>query len=105
SRYYLNCSIESHYASYSWYHEDVLVRSCNSSRPQPGCFHFIPSVRREHFGHYTCVSEEEGFRQELVKERLLDRQRSAGQRGSAAAGPAPPRLRVLVLLLLARLLH
>ncbi|NWY71015.1 SEM7A protein, partial [Erithacus rubecula] len=105
SRYYLNCSIESQYASYSWYHEDALVQSCNSSRPQPDCFHFIPSVRREHLGHYVCVSEEDGFRQELVKERLLDRQRLLGQRGAAPDTPPAPWLCLLSALLLAELFH
>ncbi|NWI46294.1 SEM7A protein, partial [Picathartes gymnocephalus] len=108
SRYYLNCSIESHYATYNWYHEDALVKSCNTSRPQPDCFHFIPSVRREHYGHYVCVSEEDGFRQALVKERLMDRRSFLPQRGRAPPAPAPrlhPLLVLLVLLVLARLLH
>ncbi|NXB53668.1 SEM7A protein, partial [Leucopsar rothschildi] len=99
SRYYLNCSIESHYATYNWYHEDVLIKSCNTSRPQHDCFHFIPSVRSEHYGHYVCVSEEDGFRQALVKERLLDRLRFQWQR---SRGPAtlPSGLQLLLLLLL-----
>ncbi|NXQ25756.1 SEM7A protein, partial [Alaudala cheleensis] len=104
SRYYLNCSIESHYATYNWYHEDVLVKSCNSSHPQRDCFHFIPSVRREHYGHYVCVSEEDGFRQALVKERLLDRLRFQSQHGLAAA-PLPSCLHLLLLLALAELFH
>ncbi|NXO64296.1 SEM7A protein, partial [Phainopepla nitens] len=106
SRYYLNCSIESHYASYNWYHEDVLIKSCNTSRPQHDCFHFIPSVRREHYGHYICVSEEDGFRQALVKERLLDRQRFLPQRGGAApVSPALGLRLLLALLALAELSH
>lgn len=104
SRYYLNCSIESHYATYNWYHEDVLIKSCNTSRPQHDCFHFIPSVRREHYGHYVCVSEEDGFRQALVKERLLDRQRFLSQRGRAPASLASW-FRLLLVLVLAELFH
>ncbi|NWZ43175.1 SEM7A protein, partial [Brachypodius atriceps] len=104
SRYYLNCSIESHYATYNWYHEDVLIKSCNSSHPQRDCFHFIPSVRREHYGHYVCVSEEDGFRQALVKERLLDRQRSQSQHGRAPAWAASW-LQLLLVLALAELFH
>ncbi|NXX72305.1 SEM7A protein, partial [Spizella passerina] len=85
SRYYLNCSIESHYATYNWYHEDVLIKSCNTSHPQHDCFHFIPSVSREHYGRYVCVSEEDGFRQALVKEHLMNHQRFLWQRGRAPA--------------------
>lgn len=104
SRYYLNCSIESHYATYNWYHEDVLIKSCNTSHPQHDCFHFIPSVGLEHYGHYVCVSEEDGFRQALVKERLLLRQHFPGQHGGAPATPASW-LRLLLLLALAELFH
>ncbi|NXH00577.1 SEM7A protein, partial [Loxia leucoptera] len=104
SRYYLNCSIESHYATYNWYHEDVLIKSCNTSHPQHDCFHFIPSVRREHYGHYVCVSEEDGFRQALVKERLLDRQRFLWQRGHAPATLASW-LQLLLVVALAELFH
>ncbi|XP_041877677.1 semaphorin-7A isoform X1 [Corvus kubaryi] len=104
SRYYLNCSIESHYATYNWYHEDVLIKSCNTSRPQQDCFHFIPSVRREHYGHYVCVSEEDGFRQALVKERLLDRLRFQSQKGRATATLASW-LQLLLVVALAELFH
>ncbi|NXO26722.1 SEM7A protein, partial [Cisticola juncidis] len=106
SRYYLNCSIESHYATYNWYHEDVLIKSCNTSRPQGDCLHFIPSVRREHYGHYVCVSEEDGFRQALVKERLLDRLRFQPQLGSAPGTlPSGMLLELVLALALAGLLH
>uniref|UniRef100_A0A8C3ULQ8 Semaphorin 7A (John Milton Hagen blood group) n=1 Tax=Catharus ustulatus TaxID=91951 RepID=A0A8C3ULQ8_CATUS len=106
SRYYLNCSIESHYATYNWYHEDALVKSCNTSHPQRDCFHFIPSVRREHYGHYVCVSEEDGFRQALVKERLLDRQRFLWHRDRAPAVPEPCWfLLLLLVMILVELFH
>ncbi|NXD04437.1 SEM7A protein, partial [Certhia familiaris] len=104
SRYYLNCSIESHYATYNWYHEDVLIKSCNTSHPQRDCFHFIPSVRREHYGHYVCVSEEDGFRQALVKERLLDHLHFQSQRARAPA-MLVSWLQPLLVLVLARVLH
>ncbi|NXS03627.1 SEM7A protein, partial [Oxylabes madagascariensis] len=100
SRYYLNCSIESHYATYNWYHEDVLIKSCNTSHPQHDCFHFIPSVRREHYGHYVCVSEEDGFRQALVKEHL----RFVSLHGRAPATLASW-LQLLLVLALAELFH
>ncbi|NWV69310.1 SEM7A protein, partial [Malurus elegans] len=107
SRYYLNCSIESRYATYTWYHEDALVRSCNSSHAQRGCFHFIPSVGRQHYGHYVCVSEEDGFRQALVKERLLDRLGLLSRRGGTGAVPAVSwsLLVMVVAVVVAKLFH
>ncbi|NXM52557.1 SEM7A protein, partial [Illadopsis cleaveri] len=103
SRYYLNCSIESHYATYHWYHENVTIKSCNTSHPQRDCFHFIPSVQQEHYGHYVCKSEEDGFSQVLVKERLLYRQ-PFWQHGHAPA-TLPSCLQLLLLLALAELFH
>uniref|UniRef100_A0A8C9NL31 Semaphorin 7A (JohnMiltonHagen blood group) n=1 Tax=Serinus canaria TaxID=9135 RepID=A0A8C9NL31_SERCA len=61
-------------------------------------------VRREHYGHYVCVSEEDGFRQALVKERLLDRQRFLWQRGHAPATLASW-LQLLLVVALAELFH
>ncbi|XP_071424761.1 semaphorin-7A [Pithys albifrons albifrons] len=83
SRYYLNCSIESHYATYNWYHNNSLIKTCNTTHPQQDCFHFIQNVSHGHYGHYVCVSEEDGFRQALVKERLVNQFRFLFQKGQA----------------------
>ncbi|NXL90464.1 SEM7A protein, partial [Alectura lathami] len=84
SRYYLKCPVESHYATYNWYHDERLVKSCNSTpHPQPDCLYFIQNMSRAHYGRYLCVSEEDGFRQALVKEHLVNQLGSMSQRGQA----------------------
>ncbi|NWJ12214.1 SEM7A protein, partial [Crypturellus undulatus] len=104
SRYYLNCPVESHYATYNWYHNDFLVKTCNNSHPQQDCFHFIQNVSHAHYGRYVCVSEEDGFRQALVKERLVGQLRFMSQKGRAAAALGSW-LRPLLALALVGLLH
>ncbi|XP_050759536.1 semaphorin-7A isoform X1 [Gymnogyps californianus] len=83
SRYYLNCPIESHYATYNWYHNNSLIKTCNTTHPQQDCFHFIQNVSHIHYGHYVCISEEDGFKQALVKERLVNQLRFMSQKGQA----------------------
>ncbi|XP_010186192.1 PREDICTED: semaphorin-7A [Mesitornis unicolor] len=83
SRYYFNCPIESHYATYNWYHNNSLIKTCNTTHPQQDCFHFIQNVSHIHYGHYVCISEEDGFKQALVKERLVNQLRFMSQKGQA----------------------
>ncbi|XP_006020348.1 semaphorin-7A [Alligator sinensis] len=69
SRYYLRCPVESHYATYKWFHNDHCVQTCNTThRP---CIHFIENVTQDQYGCYICVSEEGGYTQTLVKECMV----------------------------------
>ncbi|XP_067161582.1 semaphorin-7A isoform X3 [Apteryx mantelli] len=104
SRYYLNCPVESHYATYNWYHNDFLIKTCNNTHPQQDCFHFIQNVSLAHFGRYVCISEEDGFRQALVKERLVDQLRFMSQM-SQATMTFGSWLHLLLMVVLVELFH
>ncbi|NXU79842.1 SEM7A protein, partial [Oreotrochilus melanogaster] len=104
SRYYLNCPIESHYATYNWYHNNSLIKTCNTTHPQQDCFHFIQNVSHVHYGHYVCISEEDGFKQALVKERLVNQLRFMSQKGQATMMFASG-LQLLLMLVLVELFH
>ena len=104
SRYYLNCPVESHYATYNWYHNDTLIKTCNNTHPQPDCFYFIQNVSHTHYGHYICVSEEDGFRQALVKEHLVNQLRFMSQKGQATMTLASW-LQLLLMVVLVELFH
>ncbi|NXC49401.1 SEM7A protein, partial [Penelope pileata] len=104
SRYYLNCPVESHYATYNWYHNNTLIKTCNNTHPQPDCFYFIRNVSHAHYGHYICVSEEDGFRQALVRERLVNQLRFMSQKGQATV-LLGSRLQLLLTVLLVGLFH
>nr|XP_056722026.1 semaphorin-7A [Euleptes europaea] len=69
SRYYLNCSLESHHAAYTWLHNNKTVARCD-----PGvdpCTHFIDRISAESEGNYSCVSQEDWFKQRLVTQCLI----------------------------------
>lgn len=104
SRYYLNCPIESHYATYNWYHNNSLIKTCNTTHPQRDCFHFIQNVSHLHYGHYVCVSEEDGFKQALVKERLINQLRFMSQKGQATM-TFSSWLQLLLMVVLVELFH
>lgn len=104
SRYYLNCPVESHYATYNWYHNNTLIKTCNNTHPQMDCFYFIQNVSHAHYGHYLCVSEEDGFKQALVKERLVNQLRFMSQKGRATT-TLGSWLQLLLVVLLVELFH
>ncbi|XP_060115972.1 semaphorin-7A [Heteronotia binoei] len=64
SRYYLNCSLESHHAIYTWVHRDNVVAHCVPDKDP--CTHFIDQVSTDSEGEYACVSREHWFEQTLV---------------------------------------
>uniref|UniRef100_A0A6I8P865 Semaphorin 7A (JohnMiltonHagen blood group) n=1 Tax=Ornithorhynchus anatinus TaxID=9258 RepID=A0A6I8P865_ORNAN len=47
SRYYLNCSVESHHATYSWHHKDQEVQQCEPGHQHAACIHFITILTPE----------------------------------------------------------
>lgn len=99
-----NCPIESHYATYNWYHNNSLIKTCNTTHPQQDCFHFIQNVSHIHYGHYVCISEEDGFKQALVKERLVNQLRFMSQKGQATMTLASW-LQLLLMAVLVELFH
>ncbi|XP_054858682.1 semaphorin-7A [Eublepharis macularius] len=73
SRYYLNCSLESHHATYAWFHKDKIVARCaHGVNP---CTHFIDQISPESYGNYSCVSQEDWFKQTLVTMCLMETSR------------------------------
>uniref|UniRef100_A0A8C8SU43 Semaphorin 7A (John Milton Hagen blood group) n=1 Tax=Pelusios castaneus TaxID=367368 RepID=A0A8C8SU43_9SAUR len=69
SRYFLQCRTESHVATYMWHHNDSHIQTCPS--PYQPCIHYIKNMTDHHYGRYTCVSEEGGVSQILVREWLV----------------------------------
>ncbi|XP_061451351.1 semaphorin-7A isoform X2 [Rhineura floridana] len=70
SRYYLNCSIESHHANYTWLHHNRNIAHCGSGHRH--CIHFIGNMTDELYGTYSCISQEDSFNQTLVTECLIN---------------------------------
>ncbi|KAL8196926.1 UNVERIFIED_CONTAM: hypothetical protein K2H54_002074 [Gekko kuhli] len=64
SRYYLNCSLESHHATVAWVHHNKTVAHCVHGVDT--CTHFIDQISTDSEGDYECVSQEHWFRQTLV---------------------------------------
>ncbi|XP_070618727.1 semaphorin-7A [Erythrolamprus reginae] len=64
SRYFLNCSQESHYANYTWIHNGRPVAHCNAGHRH--CLHFIYGMTSELYGNYSCVSKEDWFSQTVL---------------------------------------
>lgn len=104
SRYFLHCPTESHAATYMWHHNGSHVQNCGSThRP---CIHFIKNMTHDHYGRYTCISEENGFSQTLVKEWLLKQpapSQTLMQRSQAVAASPSFWLGFLQMMALARL--
>uniref|UniRef100_A0A670JYT4 Semaphorin 7A (JohnMiltonHagen blood group) n=1 Tax=Podarcis muralis TaxID=64176 RepID=A0A670JYT4_PODMU len=68
TRYYLNCSIKSHHATYTWLRDNQTVAHCGPGHRH--CIHFIDNMTDELYGTYSCVSQEDWFNQTLVTECL-----------------------------------
>ncbi|XP_053259581.1 semaphorin-7A [Podarcis raffonei] len=68
ARYYLNCSIKSHHATYTWLRDNQTVAHCGPGHRH--CIHFIDNMTDELYGTYSCVSQEDWFNQTLVTECL-----------------------------------
>lgn len=69
SRYYLNCSVESHHATYTWLRDKQSIMHCSAGSHHP-CIHFIDTMTTELYGTYTCVAREDWFNQTVVTECL-----------------------------------
>uniref|UniRef100_A0A452HDX0 Sema domain-containing protein n=1 Tax=Gopherus agassizii TaxID=38772 RepID=A0A452HDX0_9SAUR len=104
SRYFLHCPTKSHAATYMWHHNGSGIQNCSSThRP---CIHFIKNMTYDHYGRYTCISEENGFSQTLVKEWLLKQpapSQTLMQRSQAVATSPSFWLGFLQMMALARL--
>lgn len=93
SRYYLNCSLESHHAAYTWVHRGEIVAHCN-----PGvdpCTHFINQISTDSEGKYACISRERWFEQTLVTRCLAVK--PAGDQQTVPPGSDFPDSKGLVL--------
>ncbi|XP_034265428.1 semaphorin-7A [Pantherophis guttatus] len=68
ARCFLNCSQESHYADYTWIHNNRTVAHCTSGHRH--CLHFIDNMTNELYGEYSCVSKEDWFHQTVITKCL-----------------------------------
>ncbi|XP_044306577.1 semaphorin-7A isoform X2 [Varanus komodoensis] len=87
SRYYLNCSIESHHANYTWRREGRSLTHCSSAHQH--CLYFIDSMAEGLYGTYSCVSQEGWFKQTLATECLQKPEASMKLKVSAPTCWAP----------------
>ncbi|XP_062819136.1 semaphorin-7A isoform X2 [Anolis carolinensis] len=69
ARYYLNCSVQSHHANYTWIHEGQSIAHCSAGHHH--CIHFIDNMTDGFYGTYSCVSQEDWFNETLVTEYLV----------------------------------
>ncbi|XP_032089006.1 semaphorin-7A [Thamnophis elegans] len=84
SRYFMNCSQESHYANYTWFHNDRPVAHCNSGHRH--CLHFIDNMTAELYGKYSCVSTEDWFNQTVITEYLENPSQGSRERQEKSIG-------------------
>ncbi|XP_013924939.1 PREDICTED: semaphorin-7A [Thamnophis sirtalis] len=84
SRYFMNCSQESHYANYTWFHNDRPVAHCNSGHRH--CLHFIDNMTAELYGKYSCVSTEDWFNQTVITEYLENPAQGSRERQEKSIG-------------------
>ncbi|XP_007430162.1 semaphorin-7A [Python bivittatus] len=84
SRHFLNCSEESHYANYTWYHNGWPVAHCSSGHHH--CLHFIDNMTDELYGTYSCTSQEDWFNQTVLTECLLKPSEAMRFRFAASVG-------------------
>nr|XP_020659490.1 semaphorin-7A [Pogona vitticeps] len=69
SRYYLNCTVESHHANYTWFHNNRAILHCRPGHRH--CIHFIDNMTDDLYGTYSCIAKEDWFTQTLVTENLV----------------------------------
>uniref|UniRef100_A0A8C6XYQ2 Semaphorin 7A (JohnMiltonHagen blood group) n=1 Tax=Naja naja TaxID=35670 RepID=A0A8C6XYQ2_NAJNA len=86
ARYFLNCFQESHYANYTWFHNDQPVAHCSSGHRH--CLHFINNMTAELYGKYSCISKEDWFRQTVITEYLENPSQDRGYKYAKSVGLA-----------------
>ncbi|XP_072838386.2 semaphorin-7A isoform X1 [Pogona vitticeps] len=69
SRYYLNCTVESHHANYTWFHNNRAILHCRPGHRH--CIYFIDNMTDDLYGTYSCIAKEDWFTQTLVTENLV----------------------------------
>uniref|UniRef100_UPI0037E6FB81 semaphorin-7A-like isoform X1 n=1 Tax=Semicossyphus pulcher TaxID=241346 RepID=UPI0037E6FB81 len=79
SKYFLQCSVSSLHAEYTWHHPEGST-SCSSKEQQ--CLLLIDSMGPKQDGNYKCVSEEKGYSKVVAEYRLRLESRAAGHSSS-----------------------
>ncbi|XP_030042863.1 semaphorin-7A [Microcaecilia unicolor] len=69
SRYFIPCHITSHHANYSWLHNGEKKLDCLHN--QPTCYYHINNMTDNHYGTYTCISDEDTVRQTVAQYTLV----------------------------------
>ncbi|XP_061139591.1 semaphorin-7A isoform X1 [Syngnathus typhle] len=81
--FYLSCPIDSYHAVYTWKHGD---QSSPCLQMHSNCLLLIPSMTRESYGNYDCVSEERDHVKVVTRYRIeQDGRRTKGNPGKASA--------------------
>uniref|UniRef100_A0A3Q2P262 Semaphorin 7A (JohnMiltonHagen blood group) n=1 Tax=Fundulus heteroclitus TaxID=8078 RepID=A0A3Q2P262_FUNHE len=71
--FYLSCPIQSYHAEYTWEHEG---RHIPCLQMHSNCLHLIPSMARENYGKYDCVSREKDYTKTLKQYQLMEQEGS-----------------------------
>ncbi|MEQ2267131.1 hypothetical protein XENORESO_002128 [Xenotaenia resolanae] len=69
--FYLSCPIDSYHAEYTWEHEG---RHSPCLQMLSNCLHLIPSMGKENYGTYDCVSREKDYTKTLKQYLLMEQQ-------------------------------
>ncbi|KAK3548618.1 hypothetical protein QTP70_015561 [Hemibagrus guttatus] len=67
SRFYLECPMESHHASYAWEHQGRKMKCVSADH---NCLLLIDSMSEKDEGVYQCVASENGYDKAIARERL-----------------------------------
>ncbi|KAM4553947.1 semaphorin-7A [Fundulus diaphanus] len=71
--FYLSCPIQSYHADYTWEHEG---RHIPCLQMHSNCLHLIPSMAKENYGKYDCVSREKDYTKTLKQYQLMEQEGS-----------------------------
>ncbi|KAM4733932.1 semaphorin-7A [Anableps anableps] len=96
--FYLSCPIESYHAEYTWQHGS---RHSPCLQMLSNCLHLIPSMGKENYGTYECISIEKDYTKILKQYHLKeqdekDKRRFADPKLNDSPGLAPQLLWILL---------
>lgn len=67
--FYLSCPIDSYHAEYTWEYGD---QRSPCLQMLSDCLHLIPSMTKENYGNYKCVSKEKDYTKVVKRYRLKE---------------------------------
>ncbi|KAM9754607.1 semaphorin-7A [Menidia menidia] len=67
--FYMSCPIDSYHAVYTWEHEG---HSSPCLQMLSNCLHFIPSMEKQNYGNYICISREKNYTKVVKEYQLME---------------------------------